>query len=264
MQSNQNFRWLIFDDGSTDNTRDIVANWRKDNIITIDYYYHENCGKMATLNKIHLLFNTELAICVDSDDILLVNSVNLILKTWKGILDKSEICGMVGLNCYQDQEIVGNLFPKNIEFVRVIDFQKYKIKGDKKFIYRSDILKKHKYPEIKNEHFPADSFIQVEIDLNYKLKTINQPLCEVEYLTDGLTHNIYKRYRSSPNSYMIYREQMILNSPILSEKLKHSIHYVSSSIFANKINTKFMRKKIVLLAIIPGIFLNLFIKYKTL
>ena len=43
-----NFEWLIMDDGSKDNTKEIVTNWQNDNKIDIKYYYQENAGKMES------------------------------------------------------------------------------------------------------------------------------------------------------------------------------------------------------------------------
>lgn len=45
-QTDYNFQWLIIDDGSTDNTKDLVDSF--DNChFQINYYYKENGGKQA-------------------------------------------------------------------------------------------------------------------------------------------------------------------------------------------------------------------------
>ena len=36
-QTNKDFIWLIVDDGSTDNTEELVSEWQKQNIIEIKY-----------------------------------------------------------------------------------------------------------------------------------------------------------------------------------------------------------------------------------
>lgn len=44
-QSNKSFIWLIVDDGSTDNTEELVKSFINDNLITIEYYRQENRGE---------------------------------------------------------------------------------------------------------------------------------------------------------------------------------------------------------------------------
>ena len=39
-QTNKNFKWLIIDDGSTDNTRELIKKWiKEDNKFEISYIY---------------------------------------------------------------------------------------------------------------------------------------------------------------------------------------------------------------------------------
>jgi glycosyltransferase involved in cell wall biosynthesis len=50
-QTYKDFEWLIIDDGSSDNTRDVVWNFAKISPFPIRYYYHENQGKALSINK---------------------------------------------------------------------------------------------------------------------------------------------------------------------------------------------------------------------
>ena len=79
-QINQNFEWLIVDDGSTDNTEEVVKQWVDEKKITIRYFKQRNGGKQRAHNKGVEICNTELFICVDSDDYIVKDSVDKILK----------------------------------------------------------------------------------------------------------------------------------------------------------------------------------------
>lgn len=69
-QREKNFSWLIVDDGSTDNTKEVVEEWLREGRINIQYEYQENGGKMRAHNQGVNLCNTELFLCLDSDDFL--------------------------------------------------------------------------------------------------------------------------------------------------------------------------------------------------
>ena len=49
-QTCKDFEWLIIDDGSTDNTYEIVQEWIEESDFKIRYIYKENGGKHTALN----------------------------------------------------------------------------------------------------------------------------------------------------------------------------------------------------------------------
>jgi len=50
-QTCNDFEWLIVDDGSTDNTKELVDEWIGEWRIAIRYVYQQNGGKMRAFNK---------------------------------------------------------------------------------------------------------------------------------------------------------------------------------------------------------------------
>src|SRR5690554_282230 len=100
-QTCKNFEWLIVDDGSTDHTRTIVAQWIKDKKINIRYIYQQNGGKMRAHNTGVKNSNTELFLCVDSDDYLVENAVEEISDLWCRVKNE-KISGIVALKGYDE------------------------------------------------------------------------------------------------------------------------------------------------------------------
>ena len=82
-QREKNFSWLIVDDGSTDNTKEVVEEWLREGRINIQYEYQENGGKMRAHNQGVNLCNTELFLCLDSDDFLTEDAVEIILSCYE-------------------------------------------------------------------------------------------------------------------------------------------------------------------------------------
>lgn len=67
-QTCKDFVWLIIDDGSTDNTQELVEEWITENEIEIQYHYQKNQGMHGAHNTAYELIETELNVCIDSDD----------------------------------------------------------------------------------------------------------------------------------------------------------------------------------------------------
>jgi len=263
-QSSQDFKWIIVDDGSGDNTSAQVEIWKEEARIEIQYYYQKNKGKLAAQILALNYIDTELFTCIDSDDYLPADGIEKILKFWKANR-KSNSAGIIGLDAYEDGSVAGEKLPdtKESTYSELVDH--YKIKGDKKYIFDTEIYKKYlPYPYFENEIFHEVSWIFTLIDQDYKFLLSNEIYCIIEYQQDGLSNGLYKRYKDSPNSFIEYRKVKMkygINKKIV---LKNSVHYISSCLFAKKWNFfKGSPNKLYTLIAIPfGIALNIYINHK--
>ena len=82
-QTSDDFEWLIIDDGSTDNTEDIVRPWLKEQKFPIRYIKKENGGLHTGYTTAIANMDTELNVCIDSDDYMPDDAVEIIVSTWK-------------------------------------------------------------------------------------------------------------------------------------------------------------------------------------
>jgi glycosyltransferase involved in cell wall biosynthesis len=232
-QTVQDFEWLIIDDGSTDDTEAIVSKWIAAKTMDIKYVKQVNKGMLGAHNTGHGLLSTELAVCIDSDDFLPIDGIEKILNLWSDYTNDESIAGLVGLDCYKDGKIIGDSFESNK--VRIKYKGVSKIKGDKKYVYRTKVLKEcGPYPEVEDEKFPAQGYLYRLIDFKYDLVAVNEVFCVVEYLPDGNSFNKLKSYFNNPNGFAIHRLLVMKTSDRFSEKFRNAIHYVSSCIIAKK------------------------------
>lgn len=263
-QTCKEFTWLIIDDGSTDNTKDLIDSWIDSNEIRIEYYYQQNQGMHGAHNAAYQLINTDLNVCVDSDDYLTDDAVEKILSFWSRF-GSNEYAGIVGLDATVNGNIIGSVMPKELKESTLSDiYAKHKVKGDKKLIYRTDLMKKTPpYPLFAGETYCPLSYKYILIDQEHPLLIMNEVLCIVEYLEDGSSMNIIKQYRKNPKGFSFFRKVSMQYAPTYKERFRESIHYVSSNIMIN--NYMFMsespRKITTFLAIPFGIGLYFYIKH---
>ncbi len=266
-QSNQDFKWLIIDDGSSDNTKELVTSWINENKIDIQYHYQKNLGMHGGHNAAYRLIETTLNVCIDSDDFMGEEAIQIILDAWKSIKDKSEYAGLVGLDADESGAIIGTKIPEGIKETTLYElYNTHKVLGDKKLVYRTEVVKKYPpYPIFEGERFVPLGYLYQLIDQDYKLLPINEVFCVVEYMVDGSSMNMLKQYRRHPRGFAFSRKSRMQLATNFKDKFKNAIHYVSSSMFVK--NGSFLKespKKLTTFLAVPlGVLLNLYIRFKT-
>jgi len=264
-QTDKNFVWLVIDDGSTDNTQELIEQWQKENLIEIRYIYQENQGMHGAHNTAYKNIDTELNICIDSDDYTPDDAVEKILAFWqKHANDK--VAGLVGLDIDKTGKVIGTAFPKDLKEATLTDvYHKYKVKGDKKLVYRTEVVKKYpQYPLFEGEKFVPLGYLYSLIDRDYKLLILNEPLCIVEYMEDGSTRNIFKQYVRNPQGFRFSRVEKMENPINTKELIKNTLHYISSSLFLkDKKMIKNSPRKFLTILLFPfGIIFHFWIRKK--
>lgn len=262
-QTCQDFEWLIIDDGSTDNTRELVSKWIKENKIPIRYHYQENQGMHGAHNTAYRLITTELNTCIDSDDYMPDDAVEKIVSFWKKH-GSNQVAGIIGLDADFQGNIIGTTFTE--EQTTLGGFYSQGGKGDKKMIYRTEIINKYpEYPLFKGEKYVSLGYKYELIDQDYSLLTLNEVLVKVEYRPDGSSMNMFRQYIKNPQGFAFIRKSSMQLAPTVKRRFMEAIHYVSSSLILK--NKRFLQKspkKFLTLCAIPfGIVLYLFIRFKT-
>ena len=97
-QTYKDFEWIIVDDGSVDNTKDIVEGFIKNNDIKILYQYKENGGKMSAHNMGVDLASGDIFLSIDSDDCAVNDSLKLVAEKYEEIKDNDDIAGLAFLD----------------------------------------------------------------------------------------------------------------------------------------------------------------------
>lgn len=264
-QSCKDFLWLIVDDGSADNTAQLVRQWQEqDNGFEIRYIHKENGGMHTAHNTAYANIDTELNVCIDSDDCLAQGAVEKILRKWNQVKDR-DFAGIIALDADLEGNLIGAGFPSGMTETTLCGYYAAGGSGDKKLIYRTDVINQYPpYPVFQGERYVALAYKYRLIDQDYKLAVLDEVVCNVEYQADGHSRGMWKEYVRSPRGFAFWRK-ISMEYPMSKKRmLVDCIHYVSSSLIAG--NRHFVsespRKLLTVLCIIPGMMLSWITKKK--
>ena len=265
-QKCKDFVWLIVDDGSSDHTGEMVKAWqKKENGFEIRYIYKENGGMHTAHNTAYENIDTELNVCIDSDDALADGAVQKILDKWEQVKHLG-YAGMIGLDADFSGNIIGKGFPEGLKETTLMGYYANGGAGDKKLVYRTDIINQYpEYPVFEGEKYVALAYKYRLIDQKYKLAVLDEILCNVEYQADGSSNNMLRQYVRNPKGFAFWRKVCMQYPESKKRVFMECVHYVSSSIISK--NKRFIKespkKGLTILAIPFGTLLTMYIYRKT-
>jgi len=224
-QTNNSFVWLIVDDGSTDNTKELVDVWIKEGKIEIVYHAQLNQGKHIAHNQGVRLCETPLFFCVDSDDYLSQDAVSSIVEIFKEEQDNS----VLGLYMRRGDYCgipTGQNWPEKIKYTTINGlYQKYHFRGETAIILKTAMIRPFSFPQFKNEKFVRESVLYDQIN-NLGLMRVDNRVCYLfEYKEDGYTAQGMKLEFDNPKATAYNYLHHIPYTRNIIEKFKFMAQY---------------------------------------
>lgn len=238
-QTCKDFVWMIVDDGSSDNTQNLVERWISEDLIPIIYISQQNQGMHGAHNTAYRNIHTELNTCIDSDDWMPNDAVENILKIWNHLneSERKQYAGIIALDQTANGEIIGKGFPEDLDSTTLTGYYAKGGKGDKKLIYRTDVITSYpEYPIFEGEKYVGLAYKYMLVDQDLPLLCLNKAVCTVEYQPDGSSYSMYKQYWNNPKGFAFYRKTEMICTPKISRRFLVCAHYVSSSIISRNRN----------------------------
>ena len=112
-QSFHEFKWIIMDDGSTDNTKELIENFKSKSPFEIDYFYQANKHKFHTVFDGIKKVKTPYFTVLYSDDSYPEDALEQLFHEAEGIPNQDEFISVMGLSGDENGNIVGNPYPNN-------------------------------------------------------------------------------------------------------------------------------------------------------
>jgi len=177
-QTHKNFEWLVFDNGSTDNTSELIEQWKLEGKVHLKHMsWENNTGYQRTFNRGVAEARGKFWIVLDSDDSCFENALERMLEIWHSIpTDRQAEFSGVSVNCIdQYGELVGTEFPEDQFDSNNMELRyKHKVKGDKFGMTRLDVLRQYPFPE--TSHHVNSGIVWRAIARKYKIRYVNERL----------------------------------------------------------------------------------------
>ncbi len=268
-QTNKNFEWIIVDDGSTDNTKELVQKFVNDKKITIRYFKKSNGGKHTALNYGIKKAKGELLLILDSDDILTNSAIETVYKYHNKYKNHKNLCGYSFIKVFPNYKKIGKPLGVQEVISNHIDFRYNKNNlGDMEEVFKTSILKKYAFPVFNNERFLSEAIVWNKIALDYDTVYVNDSIYIADYIEDGLSKNFFKLVYRNPIGALENSNMFLIDRFKLSIRIKNAILYNGYCLTANyrfrksykKSNCKFLTT----LFFVPGIMFYLYLKIKNI
>ncbi len=199
------FEWVIIDDGSEDNTRELVQHWVEENLLPIRFLSGPNRGKHVEYNRAVQLARGEMFTDLDSDDTYVPETLEVFYKEWMAIpADRRADFRGVAARCKHPEtgEVIGSPLPRKPYYCYTPELRfKDKVTGDLCGCVRTDLLRQYPFPEFEEKlSYCPESIVWLEMGSKYLETIVDVPL-KLYYFD---TNNSITGGRSSNRSKALY------------------------------------------------------------
>lgn len=241
-QKYQDFEWLIVDDGSTDETEELVKKWKDESLeFELRYMKKENGGKPRAINKGIQLAKGRYFLILDSDDFLYPEAL-LKMHDWCQEIDEDErFIGVGAAKGLPNGSYIKGFPPKVNKdgYVDATNLQRtqYNLDADMCEAYKMGIFKKYPMAEWPGENFAPEQIALNEIALDgYLLRWHSDIIYCCDYLDDGLTKGSMKLEKNNPMGYaMMYNHMLKYPGSSLKKKFYYACQMIALSIYGKNI-----------------------------
>lgn len=178
-QTFHDLEWLIIDDGSSDNTAELVKAWQKEAGFPIRYLWQENQGINAAVNEGVNLAQGKFFLLIGSDDSFVPEALEKFIFYWEAIPEekRDQFVGVSALCQDQYGNLVGDRFPSEVLDSDSMEIRyKFKVKGEKWGFLRTDVFRQFPFPVIPETKFVPEGIIWSAVARRFKTRFINVPL----------------------------------------------------------------------------------------
>lgn len=197
-QTNYDFEWLIVNDGSTDNIKEVIHEIKIDKF-QVRFIDKENEGPAKTFNRGVREASGDIIFRLDPDDFVTPDAIQKILDYWPLVEYNQHLCGLVFLAKFENGDIVGtHPYTEN----KISNFFNYRIydhaTGDRAEVIKKEVYMEFPWPKYGNEKFVLESSFWYPMAMKYDSYYINYAIYIREYNENSITAASSLTYKKNP------------------------------------------------------------------
>ncbi|CAK8054090.1 glycosyltransferase family 2 protein [Eupransor demetentiae] len=234
-QNDQDFQWLIVDDGSKDDTQAVAEAFKAENPhFELDYHLQKNGGKFRGMNAATQWISGEVTIIVDSDDTLVADGVARVKAAWEALGDYQRY----GTVVFEQADAAGDLlghFPQKAYRGSELDYRvKQRIGGDFAETVLTQALKQFPFPDYPGERFFPEGWLWNQIARHYLTADYQGVLVVGGYQAGGLSDQGRANRLKAPRAMVTYYADMVAAVFPLQTRLKAALAALTYQHFVAK------------------------------
>jgi glycosyltransferase involved in cell wall biosynthesis len=219
------FEWIVVDDGSTDDTTDVITDLKGKSPFKITYVFQSNGGKHRAINKGVQLSELPFVCILDSDDELEPNFCSSLIEIIENTKSIAGLGAIVGRIRSKSGVIYGKKTYEAI-FTDVFTYRyKMGITGDHFEVFKRSAMIEFPFPDIANEKFVPEALVWNRIGAKYNFYFVPVIFQVREYLDGGLTDKIVEIRMKSPMASMLTYSELNMQDIPWKEKLKSALNF---------------------------------------
>ena len=229
-QTLRDFEWVVVDDGSDDDTEEVVGKFASEAPFPVRYFRKEHAGKPAAWNLGVSEAHGRFFVSADSDDAFLPQSLERLFSMWESI-PESQKPRFRGVSCRcldESDSVVGDKdFPEPYLDAGSPDVVfKYGAGYEMWGMNRTDVLREYPMPEIQGLSFYPEIIIWDKMSQSYVSRFFNEPLRIIyddqENKTTSKVGNtrfrenylLWKHYLNDMGGYFRFKPQLFCKAAV--------------------------------------------------
>lgn len=197
--------WLVIDDGSTDETGNVMAGFSSKRPDLVRYIRVENGGKHRAINRAAHEARADWIMLVDSDDEVAEGAISDVLSIIEKYHCKTSVGLIRGLSSFP--EVGGQVFSFRPPCNPCYHWQWASAQKtfDSAHIFRRSALALHPFPEYEAERFMAEGWLYCDMDKTHEVLFVNRAWVNCWYQPGGLSDSALRvRLRSLRSTLDVY------------------------------------------------------------
>jgi len=208
-QTHGDFEWVVIDDGSTDDTGELIRSLQREADFPIVYEWQQNQGKHAAVNRAVQRAGGELCAIIDSDDWYKPDALERMLAAWESIPAerRDRFADVEGVRVDPDGALVCDTYPEDVFDSDAFELiALHGVYGDKIGMFRRDVLARFPFPEDAGWHV-TPQLVWNRIAARYDTRYVNEVWAYTDYRSGGLTDRETELRLRFPASQLAYWEE---------------------------------------------------------